>query len=374
MTGQRLLIVGGGIAGLTLDLALRQSPWDVELVERDRADRREREGAGLAVQPNAVRALEPLGLADAVEAAGAVVRRFQYLDHHGALLCDVDLENVWGRIGPFVGIARSALHDVLTSRSDRRSTGVGVTAVAQDGGKARVSFDDGTRAAYDLVVGADGIHSTVRSSCFDLPGPRPAGQVAWRSLAPVHLDRPDAVQFWLGADRFFGLCPVGAGMTYGFGNVAQGPVDEPVPGRRSRLAARFADFGAPIREYLDAVQRDDDVHVGPVEELPQVARHAGRVVLVGDAAHAMSPMMGQGGCMAVEDAVVLAEELTAAPDLATALRRFADRRRARVEWVRGQSAALRELVRLPADVRNRAMRERGEAAFTERYRPLVAAP
>jgi 2-polyprenyl-6-methoxyphenol hydroxylase-like FAD-dependent oxidoreductase len=78
--------------------------------------------------------------------------------------------------------------------------------------------------------------------------------------------------------------------------------------------------------------------------------------------------------MAVEDAVVLAEELTAAPDAATALRPFADRRRGRVASVRDQSAALRELVRLPAGVRNRALRERGQAAFAERYRPLVAAP
>jgi FAD-dependent urate hydroxylase len=98
------------------------------------------------------------------------------------------------------------------------------------------------------------------------------------------------------------------------------------------------------------------------------------VVLIGDAAHAMSPMMGQGGCMAVEDAVVLAEELRRAGDVPTALAAFAERRTPRVHWVREQSRVLGELVRLPAAVRDRALRERGSTAFADRYRPLAAAP
>ena len=109
VAAERVLIVGGGIAGLSLDVAMRGGRWQVELVERDAGW--SRLGAGLAVQPNAMRALRELGLAAAVERAGVVIRRFQYRDQHGTLLCDIDLDDLWGDAGPFVGITRAALHE-----------------------------------------------------------------------------------------------------------------------------------------------------------------------------------------------------------------------------------------------------------------------
>jgi 2-polyprenyl-6-methoxyphenol hydroxylase-like FAD-dependent oxidoreductase len=216
-TGKRVLIVGGGIAGLSLNLALRDSPWQVELVERSTGW--DQPGAGLAVQPNAVRALGCLGVAAAVERAGTVVGRFGYYDRHGDPLCDIDLGGLWSAVGPFVGISRAALHDVLRSGPDRCRLGTAVTSVTQDGRRVWVSFGDAAAAGYDLVVGADGINSNVRHLVFGGPSPAYAGQMAWRSLAPVRPRSLDGVQFWLGEDRFFGLCPVGDELTYGFGNL-----------------------------------------------------------------------------------------------------------------------------------------------------------
>jgi 2-polyprenyl-6-methoxyphenol hydroxylase-like FAD-dependent oxidoreductase len=149
---------------------------------------------------------------------------------------------------------------------------------------------------------------------------------------------------------------------------------EPAGGRAGRLRERFAGFGAPVREFLAAVPGDAGVHCSPVEWLPGTAWCRGRVVLIGDAAHAISPMMGQGGCMAIEDAVVLADELRRAPDIPAAIAAFVSRRRPRVDWVREQSQALADLVRMPSHVRDRALREHGARAFRDRYRPLVAAP
>lgn len=372
VAAERVLIVGGGIAGLSLDVAMRGGRWQVELVERDAGW--SRLGAGLAVQPNAMRALRELGLAAPVERAGAVIRRFQYLDQHGTQLCDIDLDDLWGDAGPFVGITRAALHDALLPDSARNRTRRAATSVRQHNGRVSVTFDDATVAAYNLVIGADGINSDVRRSAFGRPRPAYAGQMVWRSVARVRPAAHEAVQFWLGSDRFFGLCPAGDGISYGFGNLTCAVLHDPVDGRKRRLAERFADFAAPVREYLAAVQCDSDIHCAPVEWLPDVAWHSGRVVLIGDAAHAMSPMMGQGGCMAIEDALVLAEELRRASGIPAALAAFVERRRPRVDWVREQSRALGELVRLPADIRDRALREHGTTAFHDRYRPLTAAP
>jgi 2-polyprenyl-6-methoxyphenol hydroxylase-like FAD-dependent oxidoreductase len=372
MTGNRVLIVGGGIAGLSLNLALAEGPWQVDLVERGTGW--DQPGAGLAVQPNAMRALGCLGVGAAVERAGIVLGRFGYYDQHGDPLCDIDLGGLWSAVGPFVGISRAALHDVLRSGPARCRLGTAVTSVTQDGPRVPVSFGDAATAEYDLVVGADGINSDVRRFAFGGPSPVYAGQMAWRSLAPVRPRSLDGVQFWLGEDRFFGLCPVGDELTYGFGNLACARRHEPVSGRAGRLRDYFAGFGAPVRQYLAAVPGDDSIHCSPVEWLPEVIWSAGRVVLIGDAAHAMSPMMGQGGCMAIEDALVLADELRRAPDIPSAVVAFAARRRPRVDWVRGQSQALTELVRLPAHIRNRRLRDRGVSAFHDRYRPLVAPP
>jgi 2-polyprenyl-6-methoxyphenol hydroxylase-like FAD-dependent oxidoreductase len=371
---KRVLIVGGGIAGLSLNLALREGPWQVELAERGTGW--DQPGAGLAVQPNAMRALGCLGAGAgaAVERAGVVISRFGYNDQHGDPLCEIDLAGLWSAVGPFVGISRAALHDVLRSGPDRCRLGLAVTSVTQDGQRASVSFSDATAAEYDLVVGADGINSDVRRLAFGGPMPAYAGQMAWRSLAPIRPRSLDGIQFWLGDDRFFGLCPVGDELTYGFGNLACARRHEPATGRARRLRAYFAGFGEPVRQYLAAVPGDGDIHCSPVEWLPQVAWSAGRVVLIGDAAHAMSPMMGQGGCMAIEDALVLADELRRAPDIPSAVAAFGARRRPRVDWVREQSQALTELVRLPARIRDRGLRERGVSAFHDRYRPLVAPP
>lgn len=372
MVAKRVLIVGGGIAGLSLDLALRDGQWQVELAER--GEGWSRLSAGLAVQPNAMRALRSLGIAVAVERAGTVIRRFQYLDQHGALLCDIDLDDLWGDVGPFVGITRAALHDALLPDSGRCRTGLSATSVAQHDGRVWVTFDDAAVAAYDLVVGADGINSAVRRSAVGHSPSIYTGQMAWRSVARMRPDALEGVQFWLGRDQFFGLCPAGEGITYGFGNVTCPFRHDPIDGRKRRLAERFADFGVPVQEYLTAVECDNAIHCAPVEWLPEVVWGNGRVVLIGDAAHAMSPMMGQGGCMAIEDALVLADELRRARGIPAALAAFTERRRPRVGWVRKQSHALADLVRLPADFRNRMLREHGTTAFYDRYRPLTAAP
>jgi 2-polyprenyl-6-methoxyphenol hydroxylase-like FAD-dependent oxidoreductase len=149
---------------------------------------------------------------------------------------------------------------------------------------------------------------------------------------------------------------------------------DPLEGRLERLRNRFATFGGRVQEYLASLERDDQVICSAMEWMESEKWHSGRVILVGDAAHASSPMMGQGGCMAMEDACMLADELRAAVTVESALARYISRRKPRVKWVQQQSMALAEILTGPSAVRNAALRERGNDAMQARFRPLVPAP
>ena len=222
-------------------------------------------------------------------------------------------------------------------------------------------------------MGADGIRTTVRALTLGTPVPAGAGTMAWRTLAPIRPAGVRRLRMLMGDGCFFGLVPVGDGQTYGFAGMGSDRLDDPVPGRLARLRHRFGRFGGPVPEFLAAVQRDEDVHSGPVEWLELDRWHTGRVVLVGDAAHAAPPHMGEGGSMALEDAVVLAESL-AAGTVDAALDAFEKRRRPHVEWVQQQSRIAARAWVLPPAERNAVLRERGDQLLRERYRLLAAAP
>lgn len=196
----------------------------------------------------------------------------------------------------------------------------------------------------------------------------------WRSIAPIRPAGLTGLQMHLGDGCAFGLVPVGAGRTYGFAYVVQPRFRDPLEGRLDRLRDRFASFGPRVQEYLGSLERDDQVICSAMEWIEIGRWHVGRVVLVGDAAHASSPMMGQGGCMAMEDACVLAEELRASATVESALESYVNRRKLRVEWVQRQSMAVGDILKMPSAVRNPGLREAGDQMMQARFNPLVPAP
>jgi FAD-dependent urate hydroxylase len=180
---------------------------------------------------------------------------------------------------------------------------------------------------------------------------------------------------WLGDRCFFGIFPVSKKHTYGFGYITEPERrHDPVFGRLKRLRERFAEFGGLVKAYLANLECDEQIHCAAIESLELNHWRKGRVVLIGDAAHASSPMMGQGGCMAIEDAVVLAELLQSAKSIEDALDAYVLRRRPRVDWVQSQSGVLGQSVLLPPAVRDGVIREKGAHAFQARYAPLLAEP
>jgi 2-polyprenyl-6-methoxyphenol hydroxylase-like FAD-dependent oxidoreductase len=372
---ERILIAGGGIAGLTAAIALRRRGFAPELVEQSASWRAL--GAGIVIQPNAMRLLRSLAVGTEIEEAGAAPRRFKFLSREGDLLCEIDLTDLWSRVGSGVALDRGALQKALVRAADGAHSRLGVrlTGMRPREEFITVDFSDGESRDYDLVIGADGIGSTVRTLAVSQARPEHCGQMAWRSVARLQSGVSDEIQFWLGDGCFFTTYSVGDERTYGCGYVAEPmPRHEPVEGRLARFRDLYLSFGRPIRSFLDALEHDDQVHCSAIEELELSEWRKGRVLLIGDAAHASSPMMGQGGCMAIEDAVVLAELLQSCESLEAALDAYVRRRRPRVDWVQAQSEALGRSALLPATMRDSVLRRDGAQQFRDRYAPLLSAP
>jgi 2-polyprenyl-6-methoxyphenol hydroxylase-like FAD-dependent oxidoreductase len=369
-----ILVVGGGMAGLTTAAALHQHGFMVELVER--RETWHAGGAGFLVHANGMRMLAALGLAPGVETAGAVVRRWQFCDEQGEVLSDTDLDALWGHAGPCIGIERTKLQGALLPgiAQVRCRLGTEVTSLVQDDARVSVGFSDGSSGDFDLVVGADGIRSTVRALALTSTAPSYLGAMNWRSVAAIRPVGLTAFQINVGDGCVFGLVPLASGRTYAFAYVAHPHFRDPVEGRLTRLRQRFSTFGPRVAAYLAALERDDEVICSAMEWMELGKIHAGRVVLVGDAAHASSPMMGQGGCMAMEDACVLAEELRAAATVEAALESYVRRRKPRVEWVQRQSIELANLLTASSVARATTLRERGAQLMQDRFGPLVPSP
>jgi FAD-dependent urate hydroxylase len=305
-----------------------------------------------------------------------VVSRWQFCDQQGEVLSDTDLDALWGFAGRCVGIERTKLQGALLPgvAHVRCRLGTEVTSLVQDDACVSVGFSDGSRGDFDFVVGADGIRSTVRALALTNAAPSYLGAMNWRSVAPIRPAGLNGFQINVGDGCVFGLVPLASGRTYAFAYVAHPHFRDPVEGRLARLRQRFSTFGPRVAAYLAALERDDEVICSAMEWMELGNIHAGRVVLVGDAAHASSPMMGQGGCMAMEDACVLAEVLRAAATVEAALERYVHRRKPRAEWVQIQSMALANLLTASSAARNDTLRERGTQLMQDRFGPLVPSP
>ena len=328
----KFLIIGAGIGGLATAHALLQLGHSVRVYEA--APELREVGAGVVLGANAMRALHQLSLYEAVHPHGTPVTVLHLRNQRGQFLQTADTSAFTRHLGfDNLGLHRAALQQALLENLPAgtvhlgcpferfEETPVGVTAY----------FADGTTAATDALIGADGVRSKVRRQLLPRALPRYAGYTCWRAVvdaSSLQLPAGESCETWGQAGRRFGYVPVGGGRVYWFACLNSPEPRNPKfqAYRSTDLRQEFAGFHAPVPELL-AFTSDDQLLWNDILDLKPLRQLAyGRVLLLGDAGHATTPNMGQGAGMAVEDAAVLAQCLGAEPEVTAAFQQFSQRR------------------------------------------------
>lgn len=371
---KRIVVIGAGIAGLATAVALQQRGHDITLVE-ERTDTSS--GAGISIWPNALAALDDVGLGDPVRRAGGRVTAGAARWRDGSWLRRPEAHRIVTALGePLVVIRRSALTAILAGALADGTVRPGVAAesLALTAEGVRVTLADSAVLEAEAVVGADGTHSMV---VRHLNGPlrnRYVGYTAWRGVARCKID-PELAGETLGPAVEFGHVPLGEDETYWFATERVPEATTAPQGELDYLRERFASWSQPVPEILAAtdpasVLRND---LYDRDDARQWSR--GPIVTVGDAAHPMRPHLGQGGCQGLEDAAILARFVDGDGDTATAFARFVEFRRPRVRSLVRESRFIGRVMNLPPALSALASRATvlGPEALVARHLAAVAA-
>lgn len=332
----RINVIGGGIGGLTAAIALARNGHDVAVYEQ--APAFEEVGAGLSLWPNAVKVLIALGLGDALRRHACPLPDVAIRSRRGTVLTGSSADRLARLCGaPGYVILRAALVDLLAAElgAERVRLGVRCIGVASVRNRAVARVDGGGEIEGDLVVGADGIRSVVRAAVDPGVGPENSGYFALRGVAAFTPGAGEAR--WgetFGRGARFGLLPLGDGQVYWWLTL-NGAAGHLSGGAAKAAALRaIAGWHIPLRAVVEATSAAA-ILIDDIAELPSLARWSrGHAVLIGDAAHAMTPNLGQGACQAIEDAYVLARCLRQESDIGRAFARYEYSRRPRVARVR----------------------------------------
>lgn len=347
MNRKNVLVIGGGIGGMATAIRLRQAGIGVHLIDIDPHWRVY--GAGITITGATMRAFRRLGILDDIEREGAFMSGRRTFLYDGTFLEEVEEPPIEPGLPSAGGIMRPVLHRLLSDRvraaGVRIDLGMSAQAIDNRADEVEVRFSDGSRGHYDLVVGADGIYSATRGLLFpDAVEPRYTGQGSWRIVA----DRPagmNKAQFFVGHENMVGMVAVSRTQIYVFilnpdpDRKRIAPEDQPAEVRRL-----LADFGGDIAPIRDTVNAGSSIVYRPLESALQPRPwNRRRVVLIGDAVHATTPHLASGAGSAVEDAMVLGEELTR-PGIGVeeALAAYTERRYERCRQVVERSVAIGE--------------------------------
>ena len=338
-----ILVIGGGIGGLTSAIALRRRGFDVEVIEKD--PDWSVYGVGIIQQSNVVRAMDQLGILEQYLEASFGFDYIEIFLPNGERAARIPSHPLVEGKPANLGVSRPALQRVLGDSAKRAGARIrlGITAdvLEDDGQGVTVRFSDGTEGRYDLVIGADGLFSDTRSKIIPgAPTPEFTGQSVWR----YNFERPDDVDCMKAYEGpvAAGLVPISKSLMYMYVTTSEpGNPRYPRKGLAAAMRQKLAGMAPVIQAFAEQITDDDGVVYKPQEcVFLDGDWHGGRVVLLGDAVHATSPHLGQGAGMAIEDAVVLAEELARAASPEDAFRAYRDRRFERCSFIVTTSRAI----------------------------------
>lgn len=332
----KILIVGAGIGGLSAAIALGKNGHAVTLIERD--PEWSVYGVGIIQQSNVVRAMDQLGVLDAFLDAAFGFDAVEIFTPDGTKMARVPSPRLVEGRPANVGISRRALQKVLADQANVSGAevrlGLTVATLTDDGAGVDATFSDGSSDRYDLVIGADGAYSQVRGMILPgVDGPQFTGQAVWRYNFPRLADL-DALQVYNGPTGV-GLVPMSAELMYMYVTTPEPDNPRyPLDGIAAVMRAKLANCSPAIRTLGEQIVHDSGVVYRPLEGLLVTGPwHKGRIGLMGDAVHATTPHLGQGAGMAIEDAIVLADEIGRHDSVEAALQAYRDRRFERCAYI-----------------------------------------
>jgi 2-polyprenyl-6-methoxyphenol hydroxylase-like FAD-dependent oxidoreductase len=323
--------VGGGIGGLTAAIALGRA--GVEAAVFERAEELREIGAGISLWSNAVKALKKLGVYDAIREAGGAELGGEIRSWRGERISEITADQLRSRFGDAnLALHRADLQGALLAALPQGTVRLGAEFVgfSEDGAGVVARFTGEREERGDLLIGADGLDSSVRAQLFGRSTPRYAGYTAWRGIADVGYGLvPDelGLNLW-GRGSEFGLVSIGRGRFYWFAtrNAPEGEAEKSAAGRKREVLDLLRGWYEPARTAVEATEESRILRNDIYDRDPLERWGAGRVTLLGDAAHPMTPNLGQGACQAIEDAVVLARCLGDGGEVVSSLRLYEARR------------------------------------------------
>jgi 2-polyprenyl-6-methoxyphenol hydroxylase-like FAD-dependent oxidoreductase len=364
VTAVRVAIIGGGIAGFGMARALELKGISCSLV--DRLDEPPLGGLAINLPGNAVRALAQLGVLDQARQRGRPVRERVYRNASGKLLFRIDEDEFWGSFAPLC-LRRGDLLEILrrATRDLQARWGEGVSEVRPSRAGVELTMSAGGSETYDFVVGADGVNSVARGAITGAETrPSSMSAASWRFMAPN--PGVDCWSIWTGARGTMLMIPVDEREVYVYASATRGgSVEDP-----SWMSDAFADFTEPVPAVVaEALADPQTLYYSPIQEVRCERWSNERLVLIGDAAHAMGPIWAQGAALALEDALVLAERM-GAEDWGTAGADFERRRRERVAHVQRATEKTARLSGMPGFLRDRIVPLAGPKSYRATYGPL----
>ncbi|HIF10547.1 MAG TPA: monooxygenase [Sneathiellales bacterium] len=343
-----ILVVGGGICGLTVSIALKKKGMNPRIVEIQ--ENWHPVSSGIFLNSNALRALRRVDVLDEIVAAGwgSEGDKMAIFDQDGNHLTDVTYPRLAGPDVPAVlGLKRMELHNVLVKKTIAEdipiTKGTTIESFTEDADKIKATLTDGTTADYDLMIGADGIRSKVRAIAFDGVEPEFSSFGTWRCVCDRPKDLTTKIMM-MGVGKRLGIMPISGDKLYVFATSRE--IGNPWYEKSSwytTMKEKFSEFKGYAPELFAQSQSADDVVYAAVEEVKQPAPwHMGRVVILGDAAHASTPYLSQGAAMGIEDCIVLAELAAKSGPFLDNIHECTDRRYERCKFVQENSRAVGE--------------------------------